>query len=143
VVLIAALNGTGIKSLRVWEGEQMYSPRYTPALLMMALLALPVVGANAQPISTSSGAVVEVTIEPLRNGKPPREVQCVEKVKVVKGTASIQTFTGQRKELQEGEEACITPSGQLTTTTAAIQQQGGGNPGGTTPPTPCITMCNP
>jgi len=121
----------------------MYSPRYTPALLMMALLALPVVGANAQPISTSSGAVVEVTIEPLRNGKPPREVQCVEKVKVVKGTASIQTFTGQRKELQEGEEACITPSGQLTTTTAAIQQQGGGNPGGTTPPTPCITMCNP
>ena len=50
-----------------------------------------------------------------KEGKPPQEVQCVEEVKVVKGTASIQTFTGRRKELREGEKVCITPTGELTT----------------------------
>jgi hypothetical protein len=99
----------------------MYSPRWTSALPMMALLAMPVVGANAQPISTSGGAVVEVTVEPLRNGKIPREVECVEKVKVVKGTASIQTFTGKRRELHENEEVCITPSGDLKVSLAQIE----------------------
>src|SRR5262249_7517497 len=118
----------------------MYSHRSTPALMVMALLVVPFVGANAQPISTSAGAVVEVTVEPLRNGKPPQEVQCVEKVKVVKGTASIQTFTGRRRELHENEEVCITPSGELTVSTAAVEQ-GGGPPSGSTTP-PCVTACN-
>ena len=117
----------------------MYSRRHIPALLMLAFLAIPGLDANAQPISTSQGAVIEVTVEPLRNGKPPRDVRCVERVKVVKGKASIQTFTGRRKEILEGEEVCITPSGELTTESAAIEQQGN-NPGGITPP--CVTACN-
>jgi hypothetical protein len=110
---------------------------------MFAFLTVPVVGANAQPISTSRGAVIEVTVEPLRNGKPPQDVRCVERVKVIKGTASIQTFTGRRKEIAEGEEVCITPSGELETVSAALPPPPGGPPsGGPTPPTPCITMCN-
>ena len=127
---------------RVCEAELMYNARYTRALLIMALLAVPVLGANAQPISTSAGAVVEVTVEPLRNGKPPQEVQCVEKVKVVKGTASIQTFTGKRRELHENEEVCITPSGELTTVSAALPPPPGPPSGGPTPPTPCVTQCS-
>ena len=117
----------------------MYSRRHIPALLMLAFLALPALDTKAQPISTSAGAVIEVTVEPLRNGKPPHDVRCVERVKVVKGKASIQTFTGRRKEILEGEEVCITPSGELTTESAAIEQQGN-NPGGITPP--CVTACN-
>ena len=116
----------------------MYSRRHIPALLMLAFLAMPALDAKAQPISTSQGAVIEVTVEPLRNGKPPRDVRCVERVKVVKGKASIQTFTGRRKEILEGEEVCITPSGELTTESASIEQQN--NPGGITPP--CVTQCN-
>ena len=117
----------------------MYSRRSTPALLMMALLAVPIGAAHAQPISTSAGAVIEVTVVPLKNGKPPQEVQCVEEVTVVKGTASIQTFTGKRKELHEGEKVCITPTGDLTTSTALLIP---GTPpsGGVTPP--CVTACN-
>jgi hypothetical protein len=135
-------------SKQEWNGElkglrglAMCSHRSTPGLLMMALLAVPLGGAHSQPISTSAGAVVEVTVVPLRNGKPPQEVQCVEKVKVVKGTASIETFTGKRRELHENEEVCITPTGELTVSTAAVEQ-GGGPPsgGGTTPP--CVTACN-
>jgi hypothetical protein len=125
-----------VKGLR---GRPMYSRRSTPALLMMALLAVPVSGAHSQAISTSGGAVVEVTVVPLKNGKPPQEVQCVEEVTVVKGTASIQTFTGRRKELHEGEKVCITPSGELTTSTALIIPPGPPS-GGTTPP--CVTACN-
>src|SRR5215831_2418541 len=115
----------------------MYVPRDTRALLTVAFLAISALDANAQ-LSTSQGAVIEVTVEPLRNGKPPRDVRCVERVKLVKGKASIQTFTGRRKEILEGEEVCITPSGELTTESAAIEQQN--NPGGITPP--CVTQCN-
>jgi len=117
----------------------MYSRRSTPALLMMVLLAVPVGGgAHSQPISTSAGAVIDVTVVPLKNGKPPQEVQCVQEVTVVKGTASIQTFTGKRKELHEGEKVCITPTGDLTTSTALLIPIPPG--GGVTPP--CVTRCN-
>ena len=113
----------------------MDSRRWTPALLVMALLAAPVIGANSQPISTGGG-VVEVTVEPLRNGKIPREVQCVEKVRVVSGTASIESFTGKRRELHENEEVCITPSGELTVSTAQGPDMGGTPSGGLTPCVP-------
>jgi hypothetical protein len=75
---------------------------------------------------------------PLKNGKPPQEVQCVQEVTVVKGTASIQTFTGKRRELHEGEKVCITPTGDLTTSTALLIPIPPG--GGVTPP--CVTKCN-
>jgi hypothetical protein len=117
----------------------MYSRRSTPLLLMTALLAMPVGGAHSQGISTSQGAVLEVTVVPLnKEGKPPQEVQCVQEVTVVKGTASIETFTGRRKELREGEKVCITPTGELTTSTALLVPVPPG--GGITPP--CITACN-
>ena len=116
----------------------MYSRRSTHALLMMALLAAPVGGAHSQPISTSAGGVVEVTVVPLKNGKPPQEVRCVQEVTVLKGTASIQTFTGRRKELREGEKVCITPTGELTEDTALLIPIPPG--GGVT--IPCITLCN-
>jgi hypothetical protein len=125
-----------VKGLR---GLAMYSRRSTPALLMMVLLAVPVGGgAHSQPISTSAGAVIDVTVVPLKNGKPPQEVQCVQEVTVVKGTASIQTFTGRRRELHEGEKVCITPTGELTTSTALLIPIPPG--GGVTPP--CVTACN-
>jgi hypothetical protein len=125
-----------VKGLR---GLAMYSRRSTPALLMMVLLAVPVGGgAHSQPISTSAGAVIDVTVVPLKNGKPPQEVQCVQEVTVVKGTASIQTFTGKRRELHEGEKVCITPTGDLTTSTALLIPIPPG--GGVTPP--CVTKCN-
>jgi hypothetical protein len=124
-----------VKGLR---GLAMYSRRSTPALLMMVLLAVPVSGAHSQPISTSAGAVIDVTVVPLKNGKPPQEVQCVQEVTVVKGTASIQTFTGKRRELHEGEKVCITPTGDLTTDTALLIPVPPG--GGVTPP--CVTKCN-
>ena len=117
----------------------MYSRRHIPALLLLAFVAMPALDTKTQPISTSAGAVIEVTIEPLKNGKPPQDVRCVERVKVIKGKASIQSFSGARKEIPEGEEVCITPSGELTTESAAIEQQGN-NPGGVTPP--CVTACN-
>jgi hypothetical protein len=120
----------------------MYSRRSTPALLMMALLAVPVGGAHSQqPISTSAGAVVEVKVVPLnKEGKPPQEVQCVQEVTVVKGTASIQTFTGRRKELREGEKVCITPTGELTSDTALLVPV---PPGGSVTPPSCISVpCN-
>src|SRR5262249_54085789 len=135
-------NRTGMESLRLCEGA-MYSRRRTPALLMMALLVAPVGVANSQPISTSGGAVVEVTVVPLRNGKPPQEVQCVEKVKVVKGTASIQTFAGKRRELHENEEVCITPSGELTVSTALATPPGSNPPpGGSVTPPSCGAHCS-
>jgi len=119
----------------------MHSPRWTTPLLMMALLAVPVVGANAQqPISTGGGAIVEVEVVEPKNGKPPRDVRCVEKVKVIKGTANIQV-AGQRRELHENEEVCVTPDLTLLVTTTAQTEQGGGPPGGVTPP-PCVTGCN-
>ena len=124
-----------VKGLR---GFAMYGHRSTPALLMMVLLAVPVSDAHSQPISTSAGAVIEVTVVPLKNGKPPQEVQCVQEVTVVKGTASIQTFTGKKKELHEGEKVCITPTGDLTTSTALLIPVPPG--GGITPP--CVTECN-
>ena len=125
-----------VKGLR---GLAMYSRRSTPALLMMVLLAVPVGGgAHSQPISTSAGAVIDVTVVPLKNGKPPQEVQCVQEVTVVKGTASIQTFTGKRRELHEGEKVCITPTGDLTESTALLIPVPPG--GGITPP--CVTACN-
>jgi hypothetical protein len=124
-----------VKGLR---GLAMYSRRSTPALLMTVLLAVPVSGAHSQPISTSAGAVIDVTVVPLKNGKPPQEVQCVQEVTVVKGTASIQTFTGKRRELHEGEKVCITPTGDLTTSTALLIPIPPG--GGVTPP--CVTKCN-
>src|SRR5215475_2089257 len=115
-----ARNRTAMKRLKGSRGLAMYRRRSTPALLMMVLLAVPVSGAHSQPISTSAGAVIEVTVVPLKNGKPPQEVQCVQEVTVVKGTASIQTFTGKKKELHEGEKVCITPTGELTTSTALL-----------------------
>lgn len=122
----------------------MYSRRHIPALLMLAFLAMPALDTKAQPISTSAGAVIEVTVEPLRNGKPPQDVRCVERVKVVKGKASIQSFSGARQEIPEGEEVCITPSGQLISASSAALAPGSGPPSaGPTPPTiPCVTMCN-
>ena len=121
------------------RGLAMYSRRSTPALLTMVLLAVPLGGGvHSQPISTSAGAVIDVTVVPLKNGKPPQEVQCVQEVTVVKGTASIQTFTGKRKELHEGEKVCITPTGDLTTSTALLIPIPPG--GGVTPP--CVTACN-
>jgi hypothetical protein len=120
----------------------MYSPRYTPALLVMAVLAMPVVDASAQQTSIGGGTVVEVTVEPLRDGKPPRDVRCVERVKVISGKPiSVQTFTGKRKELAPGDEVCITPSGELTTVSAALAPSPGNPPStGTTPP--CVSGCN-
>ena len=112
----------------------MDSRRWTPALLVMVLFAATVGGANSQAVSTG-GAVVEVTVEPLRNGKIPQDVECVERVKVT-GRATIQTFTGKRREL-ENEEVCITPSGDLTVRTA--QGEVPGFSGGVTPP--CVTQC--
>src|SRR5262245_33561425 len=121
----------------------MHRPRYTPPLLITAFLAMPFVDANAQPISTSGGTVVEVTVEPLQDGKPPRDVRCVERVKVISGRPiSVQTFTGRRKEVPPGEEVCITPSGELTTVSAALPPPPGPPSGGPTPPTPCVTMCS-
>jgi len=118
----------------------MYSRRHIPALLMVAFLAIPALDTKAQPISTSQGAVIEVTVEPLKNGKPPQDVRCVERVKVIKGKASIQSFSGARKEIPEGEEVCITPSGQLTTASSAALAPGSPPSAGPTPP--CVTMCN-
>lgn len=126
------------EELKGLRGLAMYSRKSTPTLLMMALLAASGGGAHSQPISTSAGAVVEVTVVPTRDGKPPQEVRCVQEVTVVKGTASIQTFTGRRKELREGEKVCITPTGELTSDTALLVPIPPG--GGITPP--CITACN-
>ena len=111
----------------------MYSRSSTLALLVMVLLAAPVGGANAQATSTG-GAVVEVEVVPLKNGKIPQDVECVERVKVT-GRARIQTFTGQRRNL-ENEEVCITPSGDLRVTVARGETPGFGG-GGVTPP--CVS----
>ena len=113
----------------------MYNRKWTLALLVMPLIASPIVGANSQPISTGR-AVVEVEVVPLQNGKIPRDVQCVEKVKVLKGTASIQSFTGKRKQVQENEEVCITPSGDLIALAARGELPN--IPGGGVTP-PCVS----
>jgi hypothetical protein len=127
------------EELKGFRGVAMYSRRSTPALLMMTLLAVTAGSAHSQPISTSRGGVVEVTVVPLtKEGKPPQEVRCVQEVTVVKGTASIQTFTGRRKELREGEKVCITPTGELTSDTALLVPV---PPGGSVTP-PCVTACN-
>ena len=115
----------------------MYSPRYTPALLMMALLAVPVVGANAQ---TGGGGEVNITIEPTVNGKPPKDVQCVERIEVIKGTFELTTFTGVKKQLPPGVY-CVTATGEVSTASAAQGESGGNPPGGSTPPT-CVTQCS-
>jgi hypothetical protein len=92
----------------------MYSHRWTATLLLMVLFAMQSTASNAQQVAVG-GAVIEMVVAPLKNGKPPEDVQCVVKIRLVSGRATYRSSTtGAERQLNDpGTVLCQTPSGEF------------------------------